>query len=178
MNYTGLRKGDGDFEGYISNGDINLNGLIDAYDISMVTTQLSGGIDEDEASSEIGGHLEISTEKSTYDKDETIEITVKGVDLKAVNALSFALPYDQQKYEFIGMQPIHLEEMENLTYDRLHSNGDKVLYPTFVNIGDKSVLEDSDDLFILKFKAKQKVTFDLQMNSGLLVNQRMNSVKF
>lgn len=177
MNYTGLRKGDGDFEGYISNGDINLNGLIDAYDISMVTTQLSGGIDEDEASSEIGGHLEISTEKSTYDKDETIEITVKGVDLKAVNALSFALPYDQQKYEFIGMQPIHLEEMENLTYDRLHSNGDKVLYPTFVNIGDKSVLEDSDDLFILKFKAKQKVTFDLQMNSGLLVNQRMNSVK-
>lgn len=38
INYTGLRKGDSDFEGYISNGDINKNGLIDAYDISVVAT--------------------------------------------------------------------------------------------------------------------------------------------
>jgi len=42
-NYTGLRKGDADFEGHISNGDINKNGLIDAYDISVVATQLQGG---------------------------------------------------------------------------------------------------------------------------------------
>ena len=45
-NYTGLRKGDGDFEGYISNGDINKNDLIDAYDISVVATQLEDGVDE------------------------------------------------------------------------------------------------------------------------------------
>src|SRR5690606_816655 len=44
MNYTGLRLGDGDFEGYISNGDINKNNLIDAYDISVVATQLEGGV--------------------------------------------------------------------------------------------------------------------------------------
>ena len=37
MNYTGLRRGDSDFEGYISKGDLNENGLIDAYDISAVT---------------------------------------------------------------------------------------------------------------------------------------------
>ncbi|HRN47458.1 MAG TPA: discoidin domain-containing protein, partial [Niabella sp.] len=29
MNYVGLRSGDGDFEGYISKGDLNQNGLID-----------------------------------------------------------------------------------------------------------------------------------------------------
>lgn len=39
MNYTGLRRGDSDFEGYISKGDINMNDLIDAYDISVVATQ-------------------------------------------------------------------------------------------------------------------------------------------
>ncbi len=45
-NYTGLRKGDSDFEGYISNGDINKNDLIDAYDISVVATRrLEGGVD-------------------------------------------------------------------------------------------------------------------------------------
>lgn len=39
MNYTGLRRGDSDFD-YVSAGDINRNGLIDAYDISVVATQL------------------------------------------------------------------------------------------------------------------------------------------
>ena len=35
MNYTGLRRGDSDFD-YVSAGDINRNGLIDAYDISAI----------------------------------------------------------------------------------------------------------------------------------------------
>lgn len=174
-NYTGLRKGDSDFEGYISVGDINKNGLIDAYDISVVATQLEGGIDETNASPEVGGKLEISTPKRHYSKNEIIEVRVKGIDLKAINALSFALPYDQQKYEFAGVQLIHLNEMENLTYDRLHSNGNKALYPTFVNLGNKALLDGTTDLFILKFKAKQNVTFDLQIKDEILVNQRLDS---
>ncbi len=177
-NYTGLRKGDSDFEGYISIGDVNKNDLIDAYDISVVATQLENGIDENSASSEIAGKLEISTPKRNYNKDEVIEIRVKGIDLKEVNALSFALPYNQQEYEFIGVQPIHINDMENLTYDRLHSNGEKGLYPTFVNLGSKKLLNGTDDLFILKFKAKQKVTFGLKIKDGILVNQKLNSVKF
>ncbi len=165
-NYTGLRKGDSDFEGYISIGDVNKNDLIDAYDISVVATQLENGIDENSASSEIAGKLEISTPKRNYNKDEVIEIRVKGIDLKEVNALSFALPYNQQEYEFIGVQPIHINDMENLTYDRLHSNGEKGLYPTFVNLGSKKLLNGTGDLFILKFKAKQKVTFGLKIKDG------------
>jgi alpha-glucosidase (family GH31 glycosyl hydrolase) len=177
-NYTGLRQGDSDFEGYISNGDINKNGLIDAYDISVVATQLEGGIDESKAAGEVSGKLEISTAKRSYNKDEMIEVRVKGVDLKSVNALSFALPYDQQKYEFVGVQPVNMNEMENLTYDRLHTNGSKALYPTFVNLGNKALLEGNVDLFVLKFKAKQRVTFDLQMKDGMLVDQKLNSAKF
>ena len=164
-NYTGLRKGDGDFEGYISNGDINKNDLIDAYDISVVATQLEDGVDESNETEKVSGRIEMSTAKRSYNKDEVIEVIVKGIDLKSVNALSFALPYDQQKFEFVGVQPVSMKEMENFTYDRLHTNGTKALYPTFVNIGNKPSLEGTNDLFILKLKAKQRVNFNLKMIS-------------
>ena len=177
-NYTGLRKGDGDFEGYISNGDINKNDLIDAYDISVVATQLEDGVDESDETEKVSGSIEMSTAKRSYNKDEIIEVVVKGIDLKSVNALSFALPYDQQKFEFVGVQPVSMKEMENFTYDRLHTNGTKALYPTFVNIGNKPSLEGTNDLFILKLKAKQRVSFNLKMIDGLLVDKKLNVCKF
>lgn len=175
-NYTGLRKGDSDFEGYISNGDINKNGLIDAYDISVVATQLEGGVDN-RAIEKVNGMIEISTPKQVYNKDEIIEIQVKGVDLRAVNAFSFALPYNQQDYEFVGVELQNMNAMENLTYDRLHSNGSKALYPTFVNVGNKKTLEGTVDLCLLKFKAKRKVKFELKIIDGLLVDKKLNTHK-
>ena len=176
MNYTGLRKGDSDFD-YVSAGDINQNGLIDAYDISVVATQLEDGIEEP-GTEKVSGTIEISTPKQSYNKDEIVEVKVKGTDLKAVNALSFALPYDQQDYEFIGVEPLNLKAMENLTYDRLHTSGRKALYPTFVNLGDKETLEGTADLFILKLKAKRKVKFNLKAIDGLLVDRNLNMCKF
>lgn len=176
-NYTGLRKGDADFEGYISNGDINKNNLIDAYDISVVATQLEGGIDNRKID-KVAGKLDISTEKQSYDKGEIIEIKVKGIGFKSVNALSFALPYNPQDYEFVGLQTLNMKQMDNLAYDRLHTNGTKALYPTFVNLGTKESLEGSTDLFILKLKAKRKLKFDLRAIDGLLVDKNLDTVKF
>ena len=82
-------------------------------------------------------------------------MTVKGANLKSVNALSFALPYNAQDYEFVGIQTLDTKKMENLTNDRLHSNREKVLYPTFVNLGKQEVLNGSNNLFIIKLKAKR-----------------------
>lgn len=177
INYTGLRKGDADFEGYISNGDLNKNDLIDAYDISVVATQLDEGVDS-ERKEKVDGKIEISTSKQAYNKDEIIEIKVKGSKLRSVNALSFALPYSSQDYEFIGIQPLNMKEMENLTNDRLHTNGMKSLYPTFVNIGNKEALEGDTDLFIIKLKAKRSVKFDLKAISGFLVDKNLNYITF
>ncbi|NCE72486.1 TIM-barrel domain-containing protein [Odoribacter sp. Z80] len=177
MNYTGLRQGDADFEGYVSNGDINRNGLIDAYDISVVATQLQGGADKKPAE-KVAGNIKLSTAKQNYNKGEIIEIRVKGNALQSVNALSFALPYHQQDYEFIGIEALNMKEMENLTNDRLHTNGTKALYPTFVNIGNKAHLEGDVDLFILKFKAKQKVKFNLKAIDGILVDKDLRTHKF
>lgn len=176
-NYTGLRKGDADFEGYISKGDINKNNLIDAYDISVVATQLEGGTDN-RKTDKVAGKLQISTAKQNYNKDEVIEIKVKGLNLSAVNALSFALPYNPQDYEFISVQTVGTKQMDNLTYDRLHTNGTKALYATFVNIGKKEPLNGNSDLFILKLKAKRKLKFDLQLLDGYLIDKQLNSVRF
>lgn len=177
MNYTGLRKGDGDFDGYISNGDINKNGLIDAYDISVVATQLDGKAkaSKDE---KVAGQLILTTPKTQYTKGETVEITVKGDNLSAVNALSFALPYNVQDYEYVGLQTVGTEQMENMTYDRLHSNGTKALYPTFVNIGNQKSLQGSSILFTLKFKAKRNVKFNLKAIDGMLIDKNLTSVNY
>ncbi|HEY5391755.1 MAG TPA: DUF5110 domain-containing protein, partial [Hanamia sp.] len=178
MNYTGLRKGDADFEGYISKGDINKNGLIDAYDISLVATQLDGGVQNIDTAAKVSGSLQIITAKQNYKKGETIEIMVKGVNLSNVNALSFALPYNQQEYEYVGVQTLNADAMENLTNDRLHTDGSKVLYPTFVNLGNKPTLKSSENLFIIKLKAKQNVTFNLKLSDGMLVDKNLEYLNF
>ena len=103
---------------------------------------------------------------------------MKGSDLRSVNAISFALPYNQQDYEFVGVGVQHMKGMENLTNDRLHTNGIKALYPTFVNIGNKEMLEGNENLFILKFKAKRKLKFDLKAIDGILVDKHLNTHKF
>ncbi len=175
MNYTGLRKGDADFDGYISKGDINQNNLIDAYDISVVATQLGGGVDASQADT-LAGKLEIGAATQTYNKDDIIEVMVKGTGLRSVNALSIALPYDASEYEFIDVRPLNMKQMENLSNDRLHTNGSKALYLNFVNIGIKEALSGNIDLFLVRFKARKKLNFDLKPIDGLLVNKNLQSI--
>lgn len=152
MNYTGLRKGDGDFD-YVSIGDVNKNGLIDAYDISVVTTELDGGVRN--SADHVAGSLVLTPNRKTFAAGDIVEVKVSGKGLHYVNGLSFALPYDAKDFEFAGLELTDMKEMVNLTYDRLHTNGQKALYPTFVNRGNNFLLEEGDhDLFTIKFKAR------------------------
>ena len=75
MNYTGLRKGDGDFD-YVSVGDINKNGLIDAYDISCVGVELDGGVRND--NEKVAGSLVLTPNVKTYKAGDIVEVTVDG----------------------------------------------------------------------------------------------------
>ena len=68
-----------------------------------MATQLEDGI-ENPGTDRVAGTIFLSTPKQTYNAGETVEITVKGDSVKAVNALSFALPYDQQDYDFVGIE--------------------------------------------------------------------------
>lgn len=176
MNYTGLRRGDGDFD-YVSSGDINGNGLIDAYDISVVTTELDGGVRN--SNDKVRGSLVLTPSKKTYAAGDIVEIKVTGKDLHYVNGLSFALPYSTDEFEYVGTELIGMKDMVNLTYDRLHTNGQKALYPTFVNRGNNFLLEDgSPELFTIKLRAKKAGTFKLKAKDGLLVDRNLGSVSF
>ena len=175
MNYTGVRKGDADYD-YVSDGDINGNGLIDAYDISVVTTQLDGGVRASNAKAE--GAIAMKADKTTFKAGDVVELHVSGKALKNVNGLSFALPYDAQQLEYAGVDLVGMKEMVNLTYDRLHTNGQKALYPTFVNKGNNFLLEGDGELFVIKFKAKKDGRLNLKMQDGLLVDRNLGTLKF
>ncbi|MDR1723779.1 MAG: discoidin domain-containing protein [Tannerella sp.] len=176
-NYIGLRRGDGDFDGYIGNGDLNRNGLIDAYDVSTaaIAIPLPGQTDFRRLGfATIGGDVSIRPAKQSYNAGETVEIRVSGDSLKAVNAISFALEYNPADYEYIGIDTLGTNGFEDMTVDRLHSNGHKSLYPTFVNTGGKPLIEGSRELFVIKLKAKRKIRYALKPTDGFIVDRRLN----
>ena len=165
-----MRKGDKDFEGYVSKGDVNGNGLIDAYDISVVATQLKSGVSSKQVPA-VSGNISIIADKKMYKAGETITLTVKGKNLVSLNALSFALPYSASEYEFIGVDVKDMGKMENITKDRLHSDGSKVLYPTFVNMGEQPAVEGTHDLFTIKLKAKKACKPAFKLNQLMMVDK-------
>lgn len=170
MNYTGLRRGDGDFD-YVAIGDVNNNGLIDAYDISLVATELDGGMQiPDTVIAAPQGRLELSVSpRRAVNAGDEVTVTVKGIGLANINALSFALPYNATEWEYASINTEGMKEMTNLTYDRLHTSGDKVLYPTFVNRGTKPMLEGDTTLMTITFRARKRATFSLDPSQIILV---------
>ena len=176
MNYNGLRQGDADFEGYISKGDLNQNGLIDAYDISAVAVELEGGVAASPAEP-VAGTITVKADRQVANAGDLITLTVSGKGLVSVNALSMAIPYDASQLEYVGTQALGMQQMRNLTTDRLHSNGQKALYPTFVNCGNHPCLTDGT-LLSIQFHAKRKgkVTFDVR--DGLLVDKNLNTISW
>ncbi|MGN0233196.1 MAG: TIM-barrel domain-containing protein [Bacteroidaceae bacterium] len=175
MNYTGLREGDGDFAGYISKGDLNGNGLIDAYDISAVATELEGGI-YGEQKEELMGDITIEADKKQYTAGETVTLTVTGTGMQSVNALSMCLPYDATELEYVGIEVTAVKDMYNMTYDRLHTNGQKALYPTFVNLGMQNLLKGDAELMKIVFKARKNMKWNGKVTDSMLVSRHMKYI--
>lgn len=172
MNYTGLKKGDSDFDGYISNGDINGNGLIDAYDISNVATLLEGGVTEKDMR-QPAGTITYTYNKAAYQAGDEVPVTVKGTGLQAVNALSLVMPYDLKTMQYTKTDPVAVKDMRNMTYDRHHTDGSQVLYPTFVNIGQQPTIEGSATLFVIHFKALRAFRAPKASAKGMLVSNNL-----
>ena len=176
LNYTGLRKSDSDFE-YISIGDINENGLIDAYDISTAATRIGDGVYE-KPENKVAGSLCIEADKKSYKAGEDVVITVKGKALANVNALSIALPYDVKEYEYVGIEALNVAGMNNYSKNRLHSNGNTAVYPTFVNEGNRVTLNGDVEIAKITLKAKKNIKFNIKAIDGIIVDKHLNSIKF
>ncbi len=175
MNYTGLRAGDSDFDGYISGGDINKNGLIDAYDISTVGVVARGGAST-YGMGTLAGKLELVAPKSIREGEE-VKIIIRGEGLNEVNAWSVAIPYDAEQLMYVKTNAVGTKEMENLTYDRLHKNGVKALYPTFVNTGNKATLSGNGTLVEITFAARKSGELNLEMKDVMLVDKKLNTIE-
>ena len=147
-----------------------------AYDISIVATQLDGGAHAS-ATDKAEGTIAVTPGKTSYKAGDELRLTVSGKNLKCVNALSFALPYNTAELEYQGVELLNMREMVNLTNDRLHSNGQKELFPTFVNRGNNALLEDGD-LFVIKFKAKKAGKYNLKAIDGMLVDRSLGVKQF
>ncbi len=178
MNYTGLKKGDSDFDGYISVGDVNNNGLIDAYDISNVTTKLDGGVYDDGHNEPLAGKFAYEYDKKTYKAGDDVTIKVKGQGMQSVNAFNFVLPYRPQDLRFVKVEAVAAKDMRNMTYDRHHSDGSQVLYPTFANVGNQATLNGDETLCVLHFKAVRAFTVKQQNPKGMAVDKNLNELDF
>lgn len=176
-NYMGLRAGDPDFEGYISRGDLNRNGLIDAYDVSTVAVELENGVSSTKVPA-VEGSVTVKASKPQYNAGEEVVLTVTGKGLRSVNAISMALPYDAACFEYVGVEAPELSQMCNLTNVRLHKNGQKAVYPTFVNLGEKKYVEGDLVVMKVKFRALKKGRFDLKVLDGMLLDKYTHVVAF
>ena len=176
LNYTGLRKSDSDFD-YISIGDINENGLIDAYDISVAATRIGDGVYE-KAGNKVAGDITIAADKNRYQAGEEVVITISGHGLANVNAFSLALPYDASEYEYVGIEALNTARMTNYSKNRLHSNGNTAVYPTFINEGNQGTINGDCELVKVTLKAKKNVKFNINAVDGVIVDKHLNTVKF
>ena len=176
LNYTGLRKSDNDFD-YISIGDINENGLIDAYDISVAATRIGDGVYENH-NNVAAGNITIAADKKSYKAGEDVVITISGKGLANVNAFSLALPYDANEYEYVGIEAVNTANMKNYSKNRLHGNGTTAIYPTFINEGNQATIGGDIELARVTLKAKKNVKFNINAVDGMLVDKHLNTVKF
>lgn len=176
LNYTGLRSSDSDFE-YVSIGDMNENGIIDAYDISVAATRIEDGVYA-HPSQVVAGSISIAADKKSYKAGEEVAITISGKGLANVNALGFAIPYDSNDYEYVTVNTLNTANMSNYTKNRLHGNGTTAIYPTFVNVADQPTLNGDVEIATITLKAKKNIKFDLKAIDGVLVDKNLNSIKF
>ena len=95
-----------------------------------------------------------------------------------MNGISLCIPYEAAEYEYLDTEATSLGQMYNMTYDRLHTNGQKALYPTFVNLGEQVYAEGDATLITIRFRARKAGRCTLKAKDGLLVDKHMNSVMF
>ena len=176
LNYTGLRKSDSDFD-YISIGDINENGLIDAYDISVAATRIGDGVWE-KPDNTIAGNITVTADKKAYKAGEDVVITIKGEGLANMNAFSLALPYDANEYEYVSIEAAGTGSMKNYSKNRMHGNGETAVYPTFINEGNQDTVNGNAELVRVTLKAKKNVKFNINAVDGVIVDKHLNTLKF
>ncbi len=136
-------------------GDINMNGIYDVYDYAYTMFQLDGGTKQ---SGEIGGALRLMADKDQVSAGEMLSLTVKAEDVQNLNAFGKVLNYDPELMEFVSVSQAEcIRQMENLTVNKLYSDGTAYVNLAFANRGDQALYSGSDTLLTITMKAKKQL---------------------
>ena len=153
-NYLGTSVKDGsNFVDQIQkrSGDVNMNGIYDVYDYAFTMFKLDGGTKQ---SGEVSGQARLCTEKECVKAGESFTLTILAEDAKNVNAFGSVIDYDPSHLEFVSAVGTGAAgEMEDLTVNKVYSDGTAYVNLAFANRGDKPLYHGSDELAVITMKA-------------------------
>lgn len=178
--YMGVDQSDTAW-GQVSKVDINFNGVIDAYDLMYVASQLDQRPLQP-TGRPVAGQLDIRPSKQQLKAGEEFTVDIIGAGLKDINALNLELPLDPNKYEIVkqGENVVSSanETAQMLNYSALAGigNAKQRIMAAFSNKGTQPTLEGTKTLAKVKLKAKQDLTFDMPITRSLLVNTAFHTI--
>jgi hypothetical protein len=88
------------------------------------------------------------------------------------------LPYNPAEYDYVGIEAIGTGSMANYSKNRMHTNGETIVYPTFVNEGNQNTVNGDVELAKVTLKAKKNVKFKIKAVDGIIVDKHLNTTKF
>lgn len=176
QNYTGLKETDGDWQ-YIKakHGDIDGNGIVDAYDLSYVASQLNGGISNPARG--VDGKITILPSKTDIKEGDEVLLNVYGIGLKNVNAFSVEFPQDNDLFtiENAGSPTMKTAFMKNFSKPRTHSDMSVDGYTLFTNVGKQDTLNGTGSIATIRIKAKQDFKWEgLGATAAIVVGQDLS----
>lgn len=123
----------------------------------------------------MAGTISIATDKASYKAGEEVVVTIKGHGLRNVNAFSLALPYSDKQLQYVGNEPQAAQPLNNFSLDRLHTNGVKAFYPTFVGVDNAEPISGDVTLATVRFKARTSGPVKLKATDIILVDRQLYS---
>ena len=185
--YMGVNKDDTAWD-QVSKVDINYNGVIDAYDLAYVAGQL-GESPLVPTGIEMKGVLNIRPSKKELKSGEEFTVEIVGQGLQDINAFNLEMILDPHKYEVVkecnadgtcGTTVVSATEATDnmLNYSILAGVGkpQQRIFAAFSNKGNGKTLNGSNVLAKIKLKAKQDITFDMEISDSLLVDTSFNVI--
>lgn len=179
-NYMGVAYGDNDWD-YVSKCDVNYNGRIDVYDLSLVASQLEGGLNVQEQ--EAKGEIALVTDVEEVQEGETFTVQVIGKGLQNVYAFEAILTLDTKRYahknclgrrckkEVIASSSALTEHMINAS--ALKEDEITRVVVAFSNKGNGKLIDEDGVLATFNLVAKQGGKVDLSSVSTLLVGPNL-----
>lgn len=173
-NYHGLITSDSDWSYVVDKGsDIDYNNIIDAYDLSFVTTNLEGGTKQQGNAS---GKIVLIPSKTNVTTGEVYELKVMGVNLRAVNAYTVRLNLTDKHAQFVEFDHSFVtRSMKPFVSDKNRQDGTNDFVLTQANIGNKPLISGNVLLGTIKLKALQDGPVLLD-NTAKLVGPKLNVV--